>query len=59
MLRLVWMVFSVAWGLYHFMRFENMPEASQAEVNNVLWWAFLPYAIGRAILRESAIQRNE
>lgn len=59
LIRLLWMIFCVAWGLYHFMKFDNMPNSTQAEVNHVLWWAFLPYAIGRGILRELWFQSRD
>lgn len=53
------MVFCVAWGTCQFARLDGKPDAPQAEVDNVIYWAFAPYAIGRALMREIAAQRDE
>ncbi len=58
-LRLVWMVFCVAWGTWQFSTLENKPDATQAEVNRVICWALAPYAIGRAIARETEFQKDD
>ena len=53
------MVFCVAWGTWQFSTLENKPDATQAEVNRVICWAFAPYAIGRAIARETEFQKDD